>query len=76
MRIGLGLFVDEAAREGVRRVGEGAEPQLAEEGPLTTLELPDAHDGAVKGLLGRHEDNARRLEGERASVETAEELDL
>src|SRR6266567_4113190 len=49
MRIGLGLFVDEAAREGVRRVGEGAEPQLAEEGPLRTLELANMHGGFVTG---------------------------
>src|SRR6266481_8375728 len=49
MRIGLGLFVDEAPPERVRRVGEGAEPQLTEEGPLTTLELANTHGRSSPG---------------------------
>src|SRR5262249_36183140 len=41
--VGLPSLVDEAAREGVGRLGEGAEPQLTEEFPFASLELADPH---------------------------------
>src|SRR5262252_9335219 len=66
VRIGLPSLVDEAAREGVGRLGEGAEPQLPEELPFASLELADPHAGSTP-LLRRREE--RRLESERPAVE-------
>jgi len=66
VRIGLPSLVDEAARERVGRLGEGAEPQLPEEFPFSSLELADPHAGSTP-LLRRHEE--RRLESERPLVE-------
>src|SRR5262252_5865045 len=47
VRIGLPSLVDESAREGVGRLGEGAEPQLPEEFPFASLELADPHAGST-----------------------------
>src|SRR5215470_7733065 len=47
VRIGLPSLVDEAAREGVGRLGEGAEPQLPEEFPFASLKLADPHAGST-----------------------------
>src|SRR5215467_11922547 len=47
VRVGLPPLVDEAAREGVGRLGEGAEPQLPEEFPFASLELADPHAGST-----------------------------
>jgi hypothetical protein len=47
--VGLPSLVDEAAGERTGRFGERAQPELPEEGPLVTLELPDAHAGRVEG---------------------------
>src|SRR5215468_7046068 len=47
VRVGLPSLVDEAAREGVGRLGEGAEPQLPEKLPFASLELADPHAGST-----------------------------
>src|SRR5215467_1265955 len=47
VRVGLPSLVDEAAGEGVGRLGEGAEPQLPEEFPFASLELADPHAGST-----------------------------
>src|SRR5262250_1145740 len=64
--VGLRLLVNEAAGEGIGRLGEGAQPELSEEGPLLTPELADAHAGGTP-LLRCHEE--RQLESERPAVE-------
>src|SRR5262245_46339688 len=66
VRVGLPSLVDEAAREGVGRLGEGAESQLPEEFPFASLELADPHAGGTP-LLRRREE--KRLEGERPAIE-------
>src|SRR5262249_58680537 len=47
--VGLPSLVDEAAGERTGRFGERAQPELPEEGPLVTLELPGAHAGGGEG---------------------------
>src|SRR5262245_57432929 len=41
--VGLRLLVGVASREGIRRVGQRAESQLAKQRPLATFELADPH---------------------------------
>lgn len=71
-----GLLVDELSAEGVWRLGQRAEPQLAVERPLTPFELADTHPGPSSGLLRRHEHDARGFEDKGPAVEAPEELDL
>src|SRR5215468_2989554 len=66
VRVGLPSLVDEAAREGVGRLGEGAERQLPEKLPFASLELANPHPGSTQ-LRRRREE--RRLESERPAVE-------
>src|SRR6266545_76099 len=47
IRVRPGQLVHKPSAEGVWRLGQGAEPQLPIERPLTSLELADAHDGPV-----------------------------
>src|SRR5215472_17705622 len=60
VRVWLPSLVDEAAREGVGRLGEGAEPQLPEEFPFASLELADPHAGSTISARARSEAMASR----------------
>ena len=47
VKVGPGESINHGLRESLRRLGEGAEPKIPEEGPLMSPERADLHGGSA-----------------------------